>query len=237
MSSIKLKHTSGNGTIIHSPAANPSSDVTLKLPSTTGSAGQVLKVASANHSSTNAELEFGTATDNNTWVKLATTTVSSDTADVTFTNSIDGAFDTYKVYAISYTQYRGAVDNHEIYARIIDSSGEYTGSEYRTRRLTDQGNYNTITTHFPLTYNGIGNDTSGSIIKEVAHGLLYMYNLEANRRFTFRYETTFKSNSSESRYQTGGGSVNNTNAVTGVKLYSASGDIASGIFTLYGIVT
>jgi len=59
MSSIKLKHTLGNGTIIHSPAANPSSDVTLKLPSTTGSAGQVLKVASANHSSTNAELEFG----------------------------------------------------------------------------------------------------------------------------------------------------------------------------------
>ena len=58
MASIKLKHTSGNGTIIHSPAANPSSDITLKLPSTTGSAGQVLKVASANHTSTNAELEF-----------------------------------------------------------------------------------------------------------------------------------------------------------------------------------
>ena len=59
MASINLKHTSGNGTILNSPAANPSSDITLKLPSTTGSAGQILKVASANHSSTNAELEFG----------------------------------------------------------------------------------------------------------------------------------------------------------------------------------
>ena len=58
MASINLKHTSGNGTILNSPAANPSSDITLKLPSTTGSAGQILKVASANHSSTNAELEF-----------------------------------------------------------------------------------------------------------------------------------------------------------------------------------
>ena len=58
MASIKLKHSSGNGTILNSPAANPSSDITLKLPSTTGSAGQVLSVASANHSSTNAELEF-----------------------------------------------------------------------------------------------------------------------------------------------------------------------------------
>ena len=58
MASINLKHTSGNGTILNSPAANPSSDITLKLPSTTGSAGQVLSVASANHSSPNAELEF-----------------------------------------------------------------------------------------------------------------------------------------------------------------------------------
>ena len=61
MASIKLKHTSGNGTILNSPAANPSSDVTLKLPSTTGSAGQFLQVASANHSATNAELQFAAA--------------------------------------------------------------------------------------------------------------------------------------------------------------------------------
>tara|TARA_R100000781_G_scaffold27637_1_gene20552 strand:+ start:4008 stop:4649 length:642 start_codon:yes stop_codon:yes gene_type:complete len=59
MSSVKLKHSSGNGTIINGPAANPSADITLKVPSTTGSAGQALKVASANHSSTNAELEWG----------------------------------------------------------------------------------------------------------------------------------------------------------------------------------
>tara|TARA_R100000734_G_scaffold6489_1_gene5457 strand:+ start:197 stop:1075 length:879 start_codon:yes stop_codon:yes gene_type:complete len=61
MASIKLKHSSGNSTVLNSPAANPSADITLKLPSTTGSAGQVLTVATANHSSTNAELEFATA--------------------------------------------------------------------------------------------------------------------------------------------------------------------------------
>jgi len=58
MSSVKLKHSSGNGTVINAPAANPSADITLKVPSTTGTAGQVLAVASANHSSTNAELEW-----------------------------------------------------------------------------------------------------------------------------------------------------------------------------------
>ena len=60
MSEVKLKHSSGNSTGLAAPAANPSSDVTLKVPSTTGSAGQYLKVASANHSSTNAELEWAT---------------------------------------------------------------------------------------------------------------------------------------------------------------------------------
>ena len=58
MSSVKLKHSSGNGTIINGPVANPSADITLKVPSTTGSAGQVLSVATANHSATNAELEW-----------------------------------------------------------------------------------------------------------------------------------------------------------------------------------
>ena len=61
MGSLKLPYPSGNSTILHSPAANPSADITMKLPSTTGSAGQALKVASANHSSTNAELEWGSA--------------------------------------------------------------------------------------------------------------------------------------------------------------------------------
>jgi len=78
MASIKLKHATGNSTIIHSPAANPSSDVTLKLPSTSGSAGQVLKVASANHSSTNAELEF--AADVGGKILQVLQTVKSDTS-------------------------------------------------------------------------------------------------------------------------------------------------------------
>jgi hypothetical protein len=66
MSSVKLKHASGNGAILHAPAANPSNDVTLKVPSTTGSAGQFLRTASSNHSATNAELEWATPTDTTT---------------------------------------------------------------------------------------------------------------------------------------------------------------------------
>ena len=92
MASINLKHTSGNGTILNSPAANPSADITLKLPSTTGSAGQVLKIASANHSSTNAELEFA-ADSGGKFVSYAVICDQKGNGDAggTFTN---GAFRT-----------------------------------------------------------------------------------------------------------------------------------------------
>ena len=106
MGAIKLKHSSGNGTILHSPAANPSSDITLKLPSTTGSAGQVLQVASANHSATNAELEFAAAASGggitiaHTFRRTATSATNSSTtyfADSNWEksdNTLQGGFST-----------------------------------------------------------------------------------------------------------------------------------------------
>ncbi len=57
MSSIKLKHASGNSMSIAAPATNPASDLSIKLPATIGSAGQVLK-----NSDTAGTLEFGAET-------------------------------------------------------------------------------------------------------------------------------------------------------------------------------
>ena len=44
MSSIKLPHSGGGSMSIGAPDTNPSGDLTLTLPSTIGSAGQVLGV-------------------------------------------------------------------------------------------------------------------------------------------------------------------------------------------------
>lgn len=100
MSSVKLKHSSGNGTIINAPAANPSADITLKVPSTTGSAGQVLKVASANHSSTNAELEW--AADSGGKI-LQVVSANSDT-NTQFTNQTSYADHTNHTISITPTE-------------------------------------------------------------------------------------------------------------------------------------
>ena len=97
---VKLKHASGNGTVLGAPAANPSADITLKAPSTTGSAGQVLKVASANHSSTNAELEW--AADSGGKI-LQVVSANSDT-NTQFTNQTSYADHTNHTISITPTE-------------------------------------------------------------------------------------------------------------------------------------
>ena len=57
MGSLKFPHASGNSMSIAAPATNPASDLSLKLPATIGTAGQVLK-----NSSTAGTLEFGSLT-------------------------------------------------------------------------------------------------------------------------------------------------------------------------------
>ena len=54
MSTIKLKHSSGNSMSIAAPATDPGGALELKLPATVGTAGQVLR-----NSSTPGTLEFG----------------------------------------------------------------------------------------------------------------------------------------------------------------------------------
>ena len=142
MASIKLKHASGNSTILNSPAANPTNDVTLKLPSTTGSAGQVLKVASANHSSTNAELEFAAATGK--IVKYVTTgpltanKVTSGSTELEMTNvSITPASSSNKILVLSsasvfiygtsnayggFRIYRGAIGGTTVFRQFVGLS-------------------------------------------------------------------------------------------------------------------
>ena len=78
MSKISLKHSSGNSMSIGAPATNPASDLELKLPSTIGSAGQLLM-----NSSTPGTLEFGSGGD---YVKLATASGDDNISSIAHEN-------------------------------------------------------------------------------------------------------------------------------------------------------
>jgi len=77
MSSIKLKHASGNSMSLAAPATNPASDLSLKLPATIGSANQLLK-----NSGTAGTLEFSSLVEDSSGnVGIGTATPSSFNSD------------------------------------------------------------------------------------------------------------------------------------------------------------
>ena len=63
MGEILVKAESGGGSAAFIGPPSSSANTKLKLPADTGAAGKVLAVKSANHSATNAELEWVTATN------------------------------------------------------------------------------------------------------------------------------------------------------------------------------
>ena len=232
MSSIKLKHSGGNSVSLNPPTSAPtSSEVAFKLPNSDGSADQLLKTDGSGN------LSFTTVTDNNTWVKLSTTTVSSPVGSLTFNNSITGAFDTYKTYAVSIALLRPATDDVTFQMRLQDSSGTYQASEYKTviHAFADGDHGYGAQTRWQLIRHGIGINTNGSIIYEDAQMLYYFSGFEANRRLKVRGQAVYMSNSSDTMVVDVGGTVNNHNAVTGLVFFMSSGNIASGVFTLYGL--
>jgi len=218
MSQIKLKHSDGNGVIIAAPSSNPASDRTLLLPS--DGDGTILTTNSAVGS----------------WIKLSTTTISSNVSDVTFTNSITGAFDTYNVYALVFERLQATNDAVELRMRIQEGGSTDTGNNYRFRVLSPDGNQTQQNADkIRLNADPLGNDTSGSAVLAYASGIVYMRGFMANRIWNYDGRMAFLNDSADKNFDVYGGGVNGTNATTGVLIYPESGSFASGSVTLYGV--
>ena len=233
MSQVKLTADSGGGTTsIKAPASTTgNADIVLKLPVADGSANQVLKTDGS------GQLSFGAVTDNNTWVKLSSTTISSNVSDVTFTNSITGAFDTYKMYAIVFTQLQPTNDGVELRMRIQEGGSTDTSNNYRARVFSSDGNIsnNLNRDHFRLCKDALGNATSGSAVLEDTNGIIYMTNFVANREFRYYGFHMFGNSSQDRNFDNFGGGFASTNATTGIVILPESGSWASGTLALYGI--
>ena len=233
MSKISLKHSGGNVVSLNSPTNAPSAaDVAFKLPNQDGSANEFLKTDGSGN------LSFGTVTNNNTFVKLSKTTITSNTSQVDFTNSITGAFDTYKTYAVTITGLVPQNDDYTLRARKFDSNGIYTGAEQHTRVVENGSLYSYPSDdNFVLIRQGIGNNSSGSEVYENFNGIFYFFNFAANNRFSVMSNCVYKNASSDTTFTTMGGTTNVTTQTTGIRFYMSSGDISTGEFTLYGIAS
>ena len=174
----------------------------------------------------------------NTFVKLSKTTITSNTSQVDFTDSITGAFDTYKTYAVTITGLVPQSDDYTLRARKFDSNGIYSSSEQQTKVVENGSGYNYGgESSFVLIRQGIGNNSSGDLVYENFNGIFYFFNFAANNRFSVMSSCVYKNASSDAIFTTMGGTTNVTTATTGIRFYMSSGDISTGEFTLYGIAT
>lgn len=242
MASIKLKHASGNSTILNSPAANPSADVTLKLPSTTGSAGQVLKVASANHSATNAELEFGTVSSD--YVKLQRGTNGGGAGDLIFDN-LDVA--TYKIFdffaafvpesdAIPYFRFRTGG------ASGADVNGTHYGYGYRETYPTNTGLNVSAASQNEVRLHGTAGSNTGNGEGFRINIRMFFADSSDNgstpRLGNFISWSSSRNDASGNYRSATGNAVYNENSTTfptGFKIFMASGAINANSFALYGL--
>ena len=124
----------------------------------------------------------------NTWVKLQTTTVSSNVDNVTFTNSITGAFSTYKMYAIVFNEFKSTADDYNLYIRVQGSSGTDTTSYYRWRVNSTDGDTNAQDSQFfRCNKDAIGNATTSDNNEDVS-GILYFSGFPSGKRLRYRSE-------------------------------------------------
>ena len=176
-------------------------------------------------------------TGTGSWKKLSSTTISSNVSDVTFTNSITDAFDTYKMYAIAFSQLQPTNDGVELRMRIQEGGSTITTNTYRARVHSMDGDIdnNLNKDHLRLCKNALGNATSGSAVLEDTNGIIYMTNFVANREWRYYGFHMFGNNSQDRNFDNFGGGMNSTNATTGIVILPESGSWASGTLTLYGI--
>ena len=176
-------------------------------------------------------------TGTGSWKKLSSTTISSNVSDVTFTNSITDAFDTYKMYAIAFSQLQPTNDGVELRMRIQEGGVTDTSNNYRARVFSSDGNIsnNLNKDHLRLNKDGMGNATSGSAVLEDTNGIIYMTNFVANREWRYYGFHMFGNTSQDRNFDNFGGGFASTNATTGVVVLPESGSWASGTLTLYGI--
>ena len=169
------------------------------------------------------------------WKKLSTTTISSNVDNVTFTNSITDAFDTYKMYAIVFNQFRSTADDYNFYIRIQESGSTVSSGVYRWRVFSPDGNSNGQgDTQFRCNKDAVGNATASDNNEDVS-GILYFTGFPSGKRLRYRSEIMFGTASADNNADFSGGGINNLNETTGVLFFPQNGQWSTGTATLYGI--
>ena len=164
-------------------------------------------------------------------IKIAETTVTSAVASVTLT----GIDSTYDVYMVRFNNFTPSVDGQQARIRFTvsgtpDTSFNYDYAFKDLRADTTFGNVSNTNNDYGIL-DGLGTGTS-----ESGNGIMYLFNFNNASEYSFiTNENTFYTATPIARGRTGGQVLTVAQAKDGIQFYMASGNIASGTFTLYGL--
>lgn len=171
----------------------------------------------------------GTITGASSLVKISNTTISSDVGQVDFEPS---NFTDYKVYILIGNRLQASSDGVDVGLRIKDTG--YKTDEYgRMFNNSSSGGTGAVL----LNDNGLGNNTSGSLIYEDFNFKVTMFGFEVNRRWRCFGQSSYGNTSSVKRGADFSAGSNYSTEITGVRVFPSAGNFKSGQITLYGLET
>jgi hypothetical protein len=164
--------------------------------------------------------------------KIAETTVSSAVASVTLT----GIDSTYDVYMLKFFDVVPSTDGQSLYCRVLESGTPNTTANYDWADKYLQ--VNTTFANEAQTNNTQWNwqPAIGSATNESGQGIVYLFNFNNASEYSFfTKEMTYIRSDGNLKGGQGGGVFTSASSCNGVSIFMASGNIASGTFTLYGL--
>ena len=237
MAGVKIAAAASGGSAEIAGPPSSSANTVLKLPADTGSAGQVLKVKSANHSATNAELEWATDVAGEL-VKIATVRDGGTAAAITY--DIDTSV--YRAYNFIGAM-RPATDDAYLnfYWRTGDPKADITATNYHYGSMYSypDDNHYADSHHSQNAMELIQN--AGNSTREGHRINLWMFPDKSGDAGTdisnFCTWTGFRQdNSANFRHLVGSGTYDAASVYpNGFTIKPNTGDFAAYTFSLYGL--
>ena len=227
MSILNFLHSGGNKVSLTTPASNPSSDLTFKLPQADGTNGQFLKTNGS------GALSFATPSYTQTYTEYSTQTMSGANS---YAITISGD---PKVFEVSLFEVRHANAQNIMY-RLSNSGGETTSGYYDVSTYHQAGSNDVCTRGLGqgqgclVNYDFTGADnliTGKAIFTKVNTGLY---------TFSAIYNMRFATGSNDQYILTSSGHLNNNqnsgSTVTQFRIFTSGGqNFTSGTVNVRGI--
>tara|TARA_R100000008_G_C3575921_1_gene165258 strand:- start:1220 stop:1855 length:636 start_codon:yes stop_codon:yes gene_type:complete len=161
-------------------------------------------------------------------------TISTDTSQVDFTSIKQSIYDVHLLYIINA---KSDTDNKDFALRVSTSGTFQTGTDYH-RALFELNSANSSTESIATTAGQMDiTQHTGNATNEVANAYVYIYGAGNSSSMTYcTSHSTTRDNGGNFKLIFGGGAYDQAGEVDGFRIFmDGSGDIASGVFRLYGV--